>query len=138
MQNAKNLLWPLKGELTELQKEQWGSSKTITPTSPSSRSAPAAQNWNHSQCQQWVPCIIHAQRSAWSFSLDLGVELCWKRGRGHAHCELAEMWQLGQGQSHLFLHSQQLFPLPRAVGLTLDLPQGLSRGGLSFSFSFAW
>lgn len=71
MQNAKKFALTVEGRTDRAgagaSPPYWEPSKTISPTSPSSRSAPAPQNRNHFQCQQWLSFIIRAQCSAWGF-----------------------------------------------------------------------
>lgn len=147
MQNAKNLLWLLKGELTELEKEP--AFPTGSQLKASAQHLPPAALPLQLRTETFpgpAVAVLHSPRSvlclgafpAFGSSAEpLLASLCWRRGRGHAHCGLkSEIWQLGQGQSHFCTASKLAFV--KSCGLTLDLPQGLSRGELSLFSGFAW
>lgn len=150
MQNAKNLLWLLKGELTELEKE---------PTFPNgSHLKPSPQHLPpaHLPLHLRTETICRASSGCPAFSmLCLGAfpafgnsaespvaQLCWRRGRGHAHCGLkSEIWQLGQGHSHRFCTASKFSFVKRCFpGLWINSgsPSRAIRGGLSLFCGFAW
>lgn len=124
MQNAKNLLWPLKGELRELEKEP--ALPIGNHLKPSPQHLPPADLPLHlrtetiSSASSGCPAFsrLNALLGVFfldfgGFSLDLGVQLSSplvvleERGRGHAHYGLKpEIWQLGPAG---FL-CQELFP----------------------------
>lgn len=148
MQNAKNLPWSLKGELTEVEKEP--ALPTGNDLNPSPQHLPPADLPLHLRTET----ISSASSGCPAFSMlsallgegfpgfgssaeqPLGLVVL-EEGQG-ARTRWTEMWSVAAGTVSPLPAQPAAFLLPRAVSLgcgwTLDLPQGLSRGGLNLFF----
>lgn len=155
MQNAKKLFWPLKGELTEPEKEPaLPAGSTGAHLKPSPKHLPPAICPCPSELKPIpVPAVgvLHFPRSTSCSEVLPGFGSSAEQPLGSAVLEEGQrtrtLWTVrnpaaGTGTKSPLPAQPAGFLLPGAVslgcGLTLDLPQGLSRGGLSLCSGFAW